>query len=117
MGFASKTKSIAQSISLIGGKLNSFAWKTLEYVSKSFPTISFEPSLIYWLMHTYGKQVFILLYPFLKLLAEGKGVLGKAHIPINSKIKPSSFMKQTNPCLHATNVSTGLSHYMLKMTS
>ncbi len=44
MGFASDTKSIARSISLVGGKPSSFARKTLKYVSKSFPTISFEPS-------------------------------------------------------------------------
>jgi hypothetical protein len=30
---------------------------------------------------------------FLNCFAKGKGVWGKAHIPLSSKLKPSSFMQ------------------------
>lgn len=96
MGFASDTKSIAWSISVISGKPGSFAGKTLEYVSKSFPTISFTPSSFtssFISLCTLMVNIFSSFYThFLNCLVESKGVSGKVHIPINSKIKPPTFM-------------------------
>jgi hypothetical protein len=96
MSFTFDIKSIARSISLVGGKLGSFARKTSRYFSKNFPTISFKPSsfmgsligscpLMVNNFSSFGTH-------FLDCLTENKRVLNKVHIFISSKAKPLGFV-------------------------